>query len=891
MSRWHADWCTSPIIQVGDDQIPRCEKCQTSAHVRLRTANQPNPVLVAPKDEEYGSLNLSWPPTVTFTSDENLTHLPADKSKDDQDAQPAPCHSSDSAVVGHGTVTALSSDEFRLAVLHAVGDKGKSYPIHVDLEPYKDTHFPDYDAVSYTWGDENGNSERCHPIYVGDHWDIILQTKNCCDMLRYLRPSRGVKLIWVDAICINQNNTDERATQVAKMGQIYSRCSQVWAWMGSDLVSNELQGLPERRWLHELGTTSSCSGTFSQSRPIQNIRKLLQRRYFRRVWVIQELVLAPRVLIPIGNVIFVADHTTARKLTKSKNDSGNKSKVFWKKTEAPWFEYITQGHINAPGLWEMMTLTSKSCASDLRDRLYGILGLLSFGSNGIPLQPNYDISARQMVIGFFAHCLVNERRDHLFLAAQGHLASLDPSWLPAWKTQKSWERLFLEPPELAYDHKVTRNDNHRKANERLTKYNHWHIVRRQSDSQSREIEFRRDGRFAKTPPKARLDELKRGSRFGRYDLCQIYPWYRDFTVDSNTGSISLWLTRLASISMAPVEAVPGLLHDVPLYRIHWGPSQSFLVGSQHPLDRLLKRDDEIFALDPEKGNGFFALNQVVFMVLRKRGDGRHRLVKCFTYLCFYPTLSSSFANYRHLTELQENAHVAREKLYVQAKLDQSVYQVDERARWSLNENIYIFPMVFPGNQDTNVGHILPILTGHEGFDRLQENEVCIARGQRVTGDYLEFEFEVDFATMPGYLREGECQAENAWRAFRSWMEWEWREPGEENRLLWRRLPHLQNIENHEDIGLPSGMVRIHLRCRLEAVREVIADKAQLLGIAALWESQMFGDTPEAFEKNIRSEVTEEDFLFPNPGSGQSGKSFRPEEFAGLDGGIYRVCVA
>ncbi|KAK0381085.1 hypothetical protein CMEL01_01670 [Colletotrichum melonis] len=160
MSRWHADWCTSPIIQVGDDQIPRCEKCLTSAHARLKTTNRPDPVLVAPKDEEYGSLNLSWPPKVTFTSGENVIHPPADKSKDDQDAQPAPCHSSDSAVVGHGAVTALSSDEFRLAVLHAVGDKGKSYPIHVDLEPYKDTHFSDYDAVSYTWGDDNGNSER-----------------------------------------------------------------------------------------------------------------------------------------------------------------------------------------------------------------------------------------------------------------------------------------------------------------------------------------------------------------------------------------------------------------------------------------------------------------------------------------------------------------------------------------------------------------------------------------------------------------------------------------------------------------------------------------------------------------------------------------------------------
>ncbi|KAK1529792.1 hypothetical protein CPAR01_12104 [Colletotrichum paranaense] len=157
-----------------------------------------------------------------FTSGENATHSPGDKSKDDQGARSATISTSDSAHANRDIITTLLSDGFRLAVLHAAGDKGPLYPIHVGLESYKDTHFPDYDAISYTWGDENGNSECCHPIYVGGHWDIIFQTRNCCDMLIYLRPSRGLKLIWVDAICIDQNSTDERATQVAEMGQIYA---------------------------------------------------------------------------------------------------------------------------------------------------------------------------------------------------------------------------------------------------------------------------------------------------------------------------------------------------------------------------------------------------------------------------------------------------------------------------------------------------------------------------------------------------------------------------------------------------------------------------------------------------------------------------------------------
>ncbi|KXH46523.1 hypothetical protein CNYM01_00652 [Colletotrichum nymphaeae SA-01] len=835
MSRWHADWCTSPIIQVGDDQIPRCEKCQTSAHARLKAADRPNPVLVAPKDEEYGSLNLTWPPTVTFTSGENVTHPAADKSKDDQEAQPAPCHSSDSAVVGHGTVTALSSDEFRLAVLHAVGDRGKSYPIHVDLESHKDTHFPDYDAVSYTWGDENGDAERCHPIYAGDHWDIIFQTKNCCDVLRYLRPSRGLKLIWIDAICIDQNNAEERATQVAKMGQIYSRCSQVWAWMGDDLVSDNREGLPERRLLHELGTAHDYAVTSSQSQPIE-----------------------------YSGAIEAA-------LTKSENDSAKTRKVSWKKTGAPWFEHIAQGHIDGLGLWDMMALTSKSHASDFRDKLYGILGLLSFGSNKNLPQPNYAISARQMVVGFIAHCMINEGKPQVLLAAQGYSAQKDPSWLPAWETQESWEQSFVELPDLAYYSESERRVFGREHRKGTSKHSRPDAALKHDYFLRRGIVFISKSRHAEPPDKTRSDELKRYPRYTRNNLCLIPAWDRDFTVDKDTGSISVWLTRLASTSSTPAEALKEVFDDLTLYRIHFGPGQWFLVGSQHPLDRLLQHDDELFALDPELGLSGPERKRLVYMVLRKTGDGR---------------------NDRYLADIQGNFCVAQEKLYIQAKLDKSVYDVEERSRCALDDNVYIFPLLFPGNENTTVGHILPILTGHEGFERLQENELCAARGQKVMGDYLEFEFEIDFGFRPSGMKKGKCQAENAWRTFHTWMEWEWRKPGEENRLLWQGLPQLQyeSNETHEDLGLPGGMMRIHLRCRLEAVREVIAFEARLLGITLLWESRMFGDTLEAFEKNIRSEVTEEDFLIPGSSPEQRRHRSWPEEFDGLDGGIYRVCI-
>jgi hypothetical protein len=68
-------------------------------------------------------------------------------------------------------------------------------------------------------------------------------------MLRYLRPQRGIRLVWVDAICINQNSFAERNAQVAKMGSKYQQSWQVVVYLGQDIV----QPSPKRySTLHEL---------------------------------------------------------------------------------------------------------------------------------------------------------------------------------------------------------------------------------------------------------------------------------------------------------------------------------------------------------------------------------------------------------------------------------------------------------------------------------------------------------------------------------------------------------------------------------------------------------------------------------------------------------------
>ncbi|KAH8586865.1 heterokaryon incompatibility protein-domain-containing protein, partial [Bisporella sp. PMI_857] len=181
----------------------------------------------------------------------------------------------------------LGADEFRLACLSAAMDD-KS-PIHLTLEMYPKNDCPEYETVSYSWGGEDGDSSRCQPVYIGGYWDVLLHTKNCRDLLQYLRSRRVIQHVWVDAICIDQTNAFERASQVNMMGAIYQGCLRVVIYLGRSLEQAVLSNEPRRQvyrpryGLHEIGNDL--------------LQELLQLRYFSRVWVIQELLLAPSAIV------------------------------------------------------------------------------------------------------------------------------------------------------------------------------------------------------------------------------------------------------------------------------------------------------------------------------------------------------------------------------------------------------------------------------------------------------------------------------------------------------------------------------------------------------------------------------------------------------------------
>lgn len=160
---------------------------------------------------------------------------------------------------------------------------------------------PLFNALSYVWGDKNSLKN------IVMNGNIIPVRSNLESALRHFRDHhveviQGLPL-WVDAVCINQDDTEERNQQVTLMGKIYKRAHHVLPWLGegnfdTDWLLPLLDNEDFRRSLEAVSTedseTIAASTPWATRALVVFHRDLLKRAWWTRVWVIQELLLANR---------------------------------------------------------------------------------------------------------------------------------------------------------------------------------------------------------------------------------------------------------------------------------------------------------------------------------------------------------------------------------------------------------------------------------------------------------------------------------------------------------------------------------------------------------------------------------------------------------------------
>jgi hypothetical protein len=131
-----------------------------------------------------------------------------------------------------------------------------------------------YDALSYVWG----TSDKTQSIRIAKH--SLPVTPNLYEALSRFRHRYIERIIWVDAICINQKNIKEKEQQIRFMAKIYSQANRVIVWLG-EAAGNSDQALEEIRIAGGKMSTSSLNEETAQ----QAVLALLQRPWFRRIWV------------------------------------------------------------------------------------------------------------------------------------------------------------------------------------------------------------------------------------------------------------------------------------------------------------------------------------------------------------------------------------------------------------------------------------------------------------------------------------------------------------------------------------------------------------------------------------------------------------------------------
>jgi hypothetical protein len=300
-----------------------------------------------------------------------------------------------------------SSSEIRLLVLKPGARDGF---LQCELQHAFLDDKPTYEAVSYCWGDA---ASRCHILLCGK---VVNITTNVRDALLRFRHECDPRTLWVDALCIDQEDLDERCQQVQKMSEIYTSAKAILAWTGEAEENSEAgvhllmelamllskNGINFRKQI-----TAAClqeAGFDIAAKPWASLDHLLDREYWYRIWVIQELALNLNDVsiffgeYTIPGIVFGAGCLSYQSLLFYHSSKIEKLHGSFSgrrlRHQAFDMSLFTSPH-RSKDLQSLIGLTFNYKATDPRDRVYAILSLAE-EEDRKALLPDYRKSEYQL---------------------------------------------------------------------------------------------------------------------------------------------------------------------------------------------------------------------------------------------------------------------------------------------------------------------------------------------------------------------------------------------------------------------------------------------------------------------------------------------------------------
>lgn len=326
----------------------------------------------------------------------------------------------------------------------------KDIPDTFEMTEHPMNDLPEYAAISYVWGTE---TER-HTIYINESWMEITTNawfalKQACDSNRANRdPEKDDSdptYLWIDSVCINQQDLAEKSAQVEMMAEIYKMAIVVYACVGphdheSELlievfdalrdidlashallngedVDNEDDGEEEEEADYSLEVEWLMS---QEGERIYDIcgafARFANRRYWSRMWIVQELCMGDDCAILCGDDVFAIEDL---RLFEHVFEALLEEELSVEKRVIIEAEYV---HMEAGFMYRAINNDQSSQdrlgfaldrmkdfrCSDPRDRIYAQNAMIQWGEGQSRLKPDYKKSAFDVLVQAVGHVRASE---------------------------------------------------------------------------------------------------------------------------------------------------------------------------------------------------------------------------------------------------------------------------------------------------------------------------------------------------------------------------------------------------------------------------------------------------------------------------------------------------
>jgi hypothetical protein len=402
-----------------------------------------------------------------------------------------------------------SFSEIRLVHLLPRWTREGSHGIRCEMKTVSLAACPEYIALSYTWGD----STRTSLLIIDNTISHI--TTSVQTALLHLQHETNTIILWIDQLCINQDDNVEKSKQVQLMKAIYQKALSVGVWLGpaadesdqlidvlSDVgeeacesrlmqmgLSQDERDLEYKDSYNRLGKRLGKEPTI----PLESMRSFVNRPYWSRVWIVQELSLARDVQFACGNKRISYDRLRhalyffaryIRFTLKDFTDRNSMDEISLNPEKSQRLATLASAPIDSAAI-RMLTTRSRYhrqienqghelirilefChvigisesglkATDPRDNIYGLLGLTR-DAEALGVRPDYSASTSKVYIDT-ARALIRSGQVDLLWLCQFSKATKDlPIWVPdrsATEYLPTWVPNWSAPLQTPYGDNFT----------------------------------------------------------------------------------------------------------------------------------------------------------------------------------------------------------------------------------------------------------------------------------------------------------------------------------------------------------------------------------------------------------------------------------------------------